>query len=276
MQVSAIENIEIELLLEALFKRYGYDFRSYARASVRRRIIQFMQHTDFQTISSMIPRLIHDESFFEKMVMEFSITVTEMFRDPSMYLSLRNNIIPVLKSYPFIKIWHAGCATGEEAYSLAILMEEEGLGEKATFFATDFNDAALGKAKEGIFDLSNVQQYTENYQKAGGRSSFSDYYHARYGAMAIKNALKEKITFANHNLVIDQVFSETHLICCRNVLIYFNRELQERVLGLFYDSLVNGGYLCLGLKESLLLSGFQKKFKEIDGKNKIFQKKPDA
>lgn len=207
------------------------------------------------------------------MVMEFSITVTEMFRDPSMYLSLRDNIIPVLKSYPFIKIWHAGCATGEEAYSLAILIEEEGLGEKATFFATDFNDAALGKAKEGIFDLSNVRQDTENYQKAGGRRSFSDYYHARYGAMAIKNALKEKITFANHNLVIDQVFSETHLICCRNVLIYFNRGLQERVLGLFYDSLVNGGFLCLGLKESLLFSGFQEKFKEIDGKNKIFQKK---
>jgi chemotaxis protein methyltransferase CheR len=276
MKESAIENIEIELLLEALFKRYGYDFRSYARASVRRRIIQFMQLTDFQTISSMIPRLIHDESFFEKMVMEFSITVTEMFRDPSMYLSLRNNIIPVLKSYPFIKIWHAGCATGEEAYSLTILIEEEGLGGKTTFFATDFNDVALGKAKDGIFDLSNVRQYTENYQKAGGQYSFSDYYHARYGAMAIKNSLKEKITFANHNLVIDQVFSETHLICCRNVLIYFNRELQERVLGLFYDSLVNGGFLCLGLKESLLFSGFQKKFKEIDRKNKIFQKNPDA
>ena len=272
MKLNKIENIEIELLLEAIFMRYGYDLRRYARASIRRRIVQFMQIADVPTISAMIPRLIHDEPFFEKLVIEFSITVTEMFRDPSMYLSLRQNVIPLLKSYPYIKIWHAGCATGEEAYSLAILMEEEGLGTRATFFATDFNDAALGKAKEGIFDLSNVQQYTKNYQQAGGKRSFSDYYHAHYGAMAIKNALKEKITFANHNLVTDQVFSETHLICCRNVLIYFNRELQERVLGLFYDSLVNGGYLCLGLKESLLFSGYQEKFKEIDRKNKIFQK----
>jgi len=273
MKSNNSENIEISLLLEAIFLRYGYDFRGYAKASIRRRIIQFMKMTKAGSISEMIPRLIHDESFFERMVREFSITVTEMFRDPSMFLSLRQNVMPFLKSYPFVRIWHAGCATGEEAYSLAILMQEEGLDQRGTLFATDFNDNALEKAKEGILELDNARLYAQNYQLSGGKGSFSDYHHARYGAMAINRALKEKITFANHNLVTDQVFSETHLILCRNVMIYFNKALQERVLGLFYESLVHGGFLCLGMKESLLFSKFQDKFKIIDQKNKIFQKK---
>ncbi len=273
MKPNDIENLEIKLLLDAVFGRYGYDFRGYARASIRRRILQFMGMTGVDSISDMIPRLIHDSSFFEKMVREFSITVTEMFRDPSLFLSLRQNILPLLKSYPFIRIWHAGCATGEEAYSLAILMQEEELGKKATFFATDFNDNALKKARDGIFELDHAKAYTQNYQQAGGKHSFSEYYHSRYGALAVKRALKEKITFANHNLVTDQVFSETHLILCRNVLIYFNKKLQERVLRLFYESLVHGGFLCLGMKESLLFSGYQDRFKVIDQKNKIFQKR---
>ena len=272
MKLSDIENLEIQLLLEAVYLRYGYDFRSYARASIRRRIIHFMHLTAADSIAAMIPQLIHDETFFEKMVREFSITVTEMFRDPLMFLTLRKEIIPLLRSYANIKIWHAGCATGEEAYSLAILMEEEELGRRTTFFATDFNDIALQKAKEGIFSLDNARQYSLNYQKAGGKVSLSDYYHAQYGSMVIKSELKSKITFANHNLVIDQVFTETHLILCRNVLIYFNKDLQERVLQLFYESLVYGGFLCLGTKESLLFSSYQGKFKEIDAKNKIYQK----
>ena len=272
MKLSDIENLEIELLLEAIYQRYGYDFRCYARASIRRRIIHFMHLTGADSIAEMIPPLIHDESFFEKMVREFSITVTEMFRDPPMFLALRKEIVPLLKSYANLKIWHAGCATGEEAYSLAILMEEEELGRRTTFFATDFNDIALAKAKEGIFSLNNARQYSLNYQMAGGKVSFSDYYHAQYGAMVIKNALKSKITFANHNLVIDQVFTETHLILCRNVMIYFNNDLQERVLQLFYESLVYGGFLCLGTKESMSRSKYQNKFKEIDTKNKIYQK----
>lgn len=272
MKQNQIENLEIDLLLEAIFLRYGYDFRNYARASIRRRILQFMNSVDAETVSEMIPLLIHDESFFEKMAREFSITVTEMFRDPSLFLSLRQNIIPLLKSYPFIKIWHAGCATGEEAYSLAILMKEENLADKTTFFATDFNDSALEKAKEGIFDLNNARKFSENYQQAGGKQSFSDYYHAKYGSLAITKELKKKIIFASHNLVMDQVFSETHLILCRNVMIYFNRNLQDRVISLFYESLVNGGFLCLGKKESLLFSKYQDKFKVIDSKNKIFQK----
>ena len=272
MTSNEVENLEIQLLLDAIFLRYGYDFRNYARASIRRRILQFMKDQRIAWVSEMIPRLIHDASFFEEMVRGFSITVTEMFRDPSLFLALRENILPLLKSYPYIKIWHAGCATGEEAYSLAVLMAEEGLGDRATFFATDFNDTALEKARQGIYSLDNARQYTLNYQLAGGRHSFSDYYYARYDALAMKSRLKEKITFANHNLVMDQVFTETHLILCRNVLIYFNKELQERVIRLFYESLTHGGFLCLGMKESLLFSSFQDKFKEIDSKNKIFQK----
>ena len=273
MKSNEIESLEIKLLLDAIFLRYGYDFRGYAKSSMRRRIIQFMQASGAASISEMIPCVIHDPAYFEKMAMEFSITVTEMFRDPSTFLSLRQNVLPVLKSYPFIKIWHAGCATGEEAYSLAIILEEEALNRRTTLFATDFNNQALKKAQEGILRMDMAKQYTRNYQLSGGKGSFSDYYHAHYGAMAIKHSLKENITFANHNLVTDGVFSETHLILCRNVMIYFNKELQERVLQLFYDSLVYGGFLCLGMKESLLFSKYQKKFKVIDQKNKIFQKK---
>jgi chemotaxis protein methyltransferase CheR len=239
MKLNEIESLELELLLQAIFLRYGYDFSGYARASIRRRVIQFMQSVGSASIADLIPKLIHDESFFEKLVREFSVSVTEMFRDPAMFHSLRKNILPLLKSYPFIKVWHAGCATGEEVYSLAILMQEEGLGERTTFFATDFNDASLEKAREGIIDLEKARLYTLNYQQSGGKGSFSDYYHARYGALAIRNSLKEKITFANHNLVTDQVFSETHLILCRNVLIYFNKELQKRVVQLFHESLVH-------------------------------------
>ena len=273
MKSNEIESLEIKLLLDAIFLRYGYDFRGYAKSSMRRRIIQFMQASGAASISEMIPCVIHDPAYFEKMAMEFSITVTEMFRDPSTFLSLRQNVLPFLKSYPFIKIWHAGCATGEEAYSLAIILEEEALNRRTTLFATDFNNQALKKAQEGILRMDMAKQYTRNYQLSGGKGSFSDYYHAHYGAMAIKHSLKENITFANHNLVTDGVFSETHLILCRNVMIYFNKELQERVLQLFYDSLVYGGFLCLGMKESLLFSKYQKKFKVIDQKNKIFQKK---
>lgn len=272
MKPSDIENLEIELLLDAIYLRYGYDFRSYARASIRRRVLHVMQLTGAESIAAMIPKLIHDESFFEKMVREFSITVTEMFRDPQMFLTLRKEITPLLKSYANIKVWHAGCATEEEAYSLAILMEEEELGKRTTFFATDFNDIALEKAKEGIFSLDKARQYSLNYQQAGGRVSLSDYYHAQYGSMVMNSGLKSKITFANHNLVIDQVFTEAHLILCRNVLIYFNKDLQEKVIQLFYESLICGGFLCLGTKESLLFSKYQDKFREIGVKSKIYQK----
>ena len=273
MKQSEIEDIEIDLLLEAIFSRYGHDFRQYAMASITRRVRQFLIKCGCTTISEMIPRLLRDETFFEQLLGQFSITVTEMFRDPSAYRSIRKNVVPLLRTYPFIKIWHAGCATGEEAYALAILLKEEGLYDKATIFATDFNDTALEKAREGIYSLENIQQSTKNYGKAGGTGAFSDYYQARYGSAAIDNALKKNITFANHNLVTDGVFSETHLVLCRNVLIYFDKELQNRVLGLFKDSLAPGGFLCLGSKESLMFSEVQDGFETIDGQWKIFRRK---
>ena len=272
MKLNDLEQLEIQLLLEAIFLRYGYDFRCYARASIRRRILQFKQRHNFASITAMLDRIVHDESCFELMVRDFSITVTEMFRDPPVFLSIRKNVVPVLKSHPYIKVWHAGCATGQEAYSLAILLQEEGLAKRTTLYATDFNDTALEKAKSGIYDLDSAQKYISNYQQAGGREPFSNYYSAHYGGMVMDRSLKEKITFANHNLVSDQVFSETHFIICRNVMIYFDKKLQNRVVQLFYESLVRCGFLCIGVKESLLFTGLNDAFKEIDPKNKIYQK----
>jgi len=273
MRKSEIENLEITLLLDAMYERYGYDFRDYARASVERRARQFLVKSGLNSISEMIPALLHDESFFQALVRDFSITVTEMFRDPQVYRMLIEKVIPVLNTYPFIKIWHAGCATGEEVYSLAILLKEQGVYDRATIFATDFNDEALEKAKQGIYHLENIKQCTLNYQKGGGTESFSQYYHAKYDSIAMDKSLRKKITFANHNLVTDQSFGEMHLILCRNVLIYFNKTLQNRALDIFNESLVPGGFLCLGNKESLLFWDKDKNYESVEDSAKIFQKK---
>ena len=221
----------------------------------------------------MIPKLLYDDDFAQAAIFDFSIAVTEMFRDPDFYQSVRRNVVPYLKTYPFVKIWHAGCATGEEVYSLAILLQEEGVYDRATIFATDFNDGVLDKAKEGIYALKDIRQYTSNYQKAGGTRSFADYYHAQYELAIMNQGLKDNITFASHNLVTDGVFGEMHLIFCRNVLIYFDRMLQNRVLGLFADSLNYGGFLGLGSKETLQFSEVAKYFKVIDDHTKIYQKR---
>jgi chemotaxis protein methyltransferase CheR len=268
------EAIELALFLEAIYLCYGYDFRSYAKASVRRRMHRILEKSGCASIGEMIPKLLNDEGFALQVIYEFSVAVTEMFRDPAFYLSVRNNILPYLKTYPFIKVWHAGCATGEEVYSLAILLQEEGLYDRATIYATDFNENVLDKAREGIYALKDIRQYTTNYQKAGGVRSFADYYHARYESAIMNPSLKTNITFASHNLVTDGVFGEMHLIFCRNVLIYFNKELQDRVLGLFADSLALGGFLCLGSKESIQFSSVAKRFKAIDERARIFQKQP--
>ncbi len=268
-----IEAIEIDLLLEAIFQRYGHDFRHYARASVERRVRQFLPRAGCAHISELVPKLLHDEAFFADFLGQFSVPVTEMFRDPFVYRSLRENVLPVLKTYPFIKVWHAGCASGEEAYSLAIMLKETGIYDKTTIYATDFNDRVLQKAREGIFDLGGMKLFTENYQKSGGTGSFSQYYHAEYGAIAMDQMLKQNMTFANHNLVTDGVFSEIHLILCRNVLIYFDRELQDQVLALFSEALVRGGFLCLGSKESVQFSRAGRDFRIIDAKAKIYQKR---
>lgn len=272
MKDNAAEKLEIELFLNALFQRYGYDFRDYAQASIKRRVRHILAKTAYRHISEMIPHLLYDEDFAHTVIQEFSIMVTEMFRDPDFYCAVRQNVVPYLKTFPFAKIWHAGCATGEEVYSLAILLQEEAIYDRATIFATDFNDAVLQKAREGIYDFQNMQSYTRNYQQAGGKQSFADYYHAQYNSAIMNQGLKHNITFANHNLVTDGVFSEMHLILCRNVLIYFNRTLQNRVLTLFADSLSYGGFLCLGTKETIDFSKVRDQFKVIDPRQKIYQK----
>ncbi|PJB46337.1 MAG: chemotaxis protein CheR [Deltaproteobacteria bacterium CG_4_9_14_3_um_filter_63_12] len=266
------EHIEIDLLLEAVFRRYGYDFRSYARASIERRTRVFQHTSGCATIAEMIPKVLYDEGFFSQLAQTLSVTVTEMFRDPFFYLSFRENVVPLLKTWPHFKVWHAGCATGEEVYSLAIVLKEEGLLERATLYATDFNDRSLSIAKEGIYDLDSLRKATESYQLAGGKKSFSLYYHAQYDAAAMDAELKKRLTFSNHNLASDHVFGDMQLILCRNVLIYFNRELQNRALGLFTESLVHGGFLCLGSKEELQFSSVRDEYVKLDPKAKIYKR----
>ena len=272
MDRAETERIEVELLLEAIFQRYGYDFRSYARASIERRVRHFLTTSGCGSVSELIPRVLHDEPFFSRLALSFSIPVTEMFRDPFFYAALRQEVVPLLKTWPHVKIWHAGCATGEEVYSLAIVLHEAGLLERATIYATDFNDAALGAAKEGIYGLAKLRQATENYQRSGGTASLSDYCHARYDAATMDGALRRRITFSNHNLVTDHAFGDMHLILCRNVLIYFNRELQNRALGLFTESLVHGGFLCLGSKEDLQFTQVSADYAAIDARARIYKR----
>jgi len=265
--------LEISLLLEAIYQKYGYDFREYSKAHINRRIINRMRLSGLEDVSQIQSKVLKDETFAHELLQDLSITVTEMFRDQDFYKSLRENVIPVLKTYPFIKIWHAGCATGEEAYSMAIIMQEEGLYDRTTIYATDFNQHALNKAKEGIFSNALMKEYTINYQLSGGKKSFSDYYNSNYDNVIMNQSLKKNIVWANHNLVTDSVFAEVHLVLCRNVLIYFNNSLQNKVQKLFYDSLINGGILCLGAKEGLRFTDFFEKYTELDKKQRIFKKK---
>jgi chemotaxis protein methyltransferase CheR len=273
MDTKEITEIELDLLLEAIFKRYGYDFRQYSMSSVRRRVSHFMELEKFTAITEVTLGILHDEALFQNLVRHFSVPVTEMFRDPDVYLTIREKIVPYLKTYPFFKVWHAGCATGEEVYSLAILLMEEGLYDRATIFATDLNEEALALAKSAIYPLDKIKSYTVNYQKAGGKQSFADYYHADHKFVKLSGALGKNITFARHNLASDYVFSDMHLVMCRNVLIYFNKDLQDRALGLFAESLLHDGFLCLGSKESIEFSESGKMFSRFDEKNKIFRKK---
>ncbi|MDZ4713643.1 MAG: CheR family methyltransferase [bacterium] len=265
--------LEIFLLLEAIYQKYGYDFRQYSKAHINRRIRNRMRLSGLEDISQIQSKVLKDETFAHELLQDLSITVTEMFRDQDFYKSLRKNVIPVLKTYPFIKIWHAGCATGEEAYSMAIIMQEEGLYDRATIYATDFNQHALNGAKEGIFSNALMKEYTINYQLSGGKESFSSYYTSYYDNIIMNQSLKKNIVWANHNLVTDSVFAEVHLILCRNVLIYFDNSLQNKVQKLLYESLINGGILCLGSKEGLGFTDFYEKYIELDKKQKILKKK---
>ncbi|PKP34251.1 MAG: chemotaxis protein CheR [Bacteroidetes bacterium HGW-Bacteroidetes-17] len=266
-------NIEIDLFLEAIFQKYGYDFRNYGKAHIKRRLLHRMQLSKAQSISEMQYKVLYEEAFFNLILKDFSINVTEMFRDPSFYKNVREEIIPILKTYPFIKIWHAGCSSGEEVYSMAILLMEEGLYDRTQIYATDFNHQILRKAKEGIYPISKIKEFTANYQKSGGTKSFSDYYMAKYESVIFNNELKKNIIFADHNLVTDKAFAEVHMIVCRNVLIYFNKDLQNQVLKLFTASLLPGGYLCLGTKETIRFSEANIYYHTIIDNEKIFKKK---
>ena len=268
-----IEKIEIELLLQAIYLKYGYDFRSYAKASIKRRILSRLSRSGLKSISEMQHSLLYDQRFFETLLLDFSINVTDMFRDPFFYRALRKKVIPVLRDQSFTKVWHAGCATGEEVYSMAILLKEEGLYEKTRIYATDNNQKAVKEAKDGVYPIDNIKQYTSNYQKAGGLASFADYYTAKYDSAIMKGALKKNIVFSDHNLATDAVFGEMDLIVCRNVLIYFSRDLQNRVFKLFRDSLCDGGFLCLGSKESIRFSEYSDDFEDVVTKEKIYRKK---
>jgi chemotaxis protein methyltransferase CheR len=264
---------EISLLLEDVHHKYGYDFRQYSKAHVTRRIMNKMRMSGLADVSQMQIKVLNDEIFAAELLQDLSITVTEMFRDKEFYKSLRENVVPFLKTYPFIKIWHAGCATGEEAYSMAIVMLEEGLYDRTTIYATDFNQQVLNEAKEGVFSNALIKEYTTNYQLSGGKESFSNYYTANYDNVIMNQSLKKNIVWANHNLVTDSVFSEVHLILCRNVLIYFDKQLQNKVQKLLFDSLINGGILCLGSKESLRFTDLNEAYTAIDIKQRIFKKK---
>ncbi len=264
---------DMDRLLVAVDTAHGYDFRNYSRASLNRRVDRFLRRNDFASIDDAIPVLVDDRQVFQSFVLDLTVVVTEMFRDPWVYRSIRRQVVPWLKTFPFVKIWHAGCATGEEVYAMAILLKEEGMTGRVQIYATDLNDAALAKAREGIYPVSCIRGYTQNYQKTGGTASFADYYHAKYSSAVMAHELRRNVVFANHNLVTDTVFGEMNMIMCRNVLIYFNRSLQDRVLQLFADSLCPGGLLCLGTKESLKFSSVSDRFEVLAKDEKLFKKR---
>ena len=265
--------IELKLLFEGIYLKYGYDFRNYSKAHLRRRVLNFLGRNKLETVTDLQNKVLRDSGFFREFLDELSINVTEMFRDPEFYLSFRENIVPKLKTYTFFKIWHAGCATGEEVYSLAILLHEEGLLGRCQIYATDFNRKVLKIAKEGVYQKSDMQNYESNYQKSGGKKKMADYYKSMYGSVMLDKMFSNRIVFSDHNLVTDSVFAEVNLIMCRNVLIYFEKQLQDKVLNLFHESLAPSGILCLGTKESLKFTSAEDKFDTIDPKFKLFKKK---
>jgi chemotaxis protein methyltransferase CheR len=273
MQQAEAERIEIDLLLEGVRRRYGYDFQHYSYASLKRRLEHARQEARVARFSEMLDPLLHDEDFFDTFLKSLSVSVTEMFRDPPFYRAVREKAAPILRTYPFVKIWHAGCATGEEVYSMAILLHEEGLLSRARLYATDFNKHSLDAAKKGVYPARAMAAHAANYRAAGGKADFSAYFSAGYDLAKMKDFLRERVTFSYHNLVTDGVFGEMNLVCCRNVLIYFDKVLQDRALALFADSLRHGGFLCLGSKETLHFSAAEKQFETVDAKQRIYKKR---
>lgn len=269
----SIEDLEIRLLLEALHQCYHYDFRAYAPASIKRRLRQLKDRLGFPNFSAMQQALLHDKAILPYVLGYLTVQVSEMFRDPAYFRTIREKVVPILRTYPSLKVWIAGCSSGEELHSFAILFREEGLEQRTMFYATDINQAALKAASDGIYGLDRIKLFTENHQKSGGKSSLSDYYNAAYGKAAFDRTLRERVVFSDHSLVTDSVFGEMHLISCRNVLIYFDRTLQDRALTLFKDSLVRKGFLGLGAKESIRFSKQTDAFLDFEQSERIYQKR---
>jgi chemotaxis protein methyltransferase CheR len=270
--VAEVEELELELLLEAIFRRYGFDFREYAPASLKRRIWRRIRLENLPTITALQERLLHDPTVMEKLLLDLSVNVTAMFRDPTFYTAFRKKVVPLLRTYPFTRIWVAGCSTGEEVFSLAIMLAEEGLYDRTRIYATDINEVVLEQAKSGVFPIDKMQEYTQNYIRAGGDRSFSEYYVARYDGAIFARSLLDNVVFAQHNLVSDRTFNEFNAILCRNVMIYFDRSLQNHVHDLFYDSLEMFGVLGLGHKESLRFTPREDRFEELDGQERLYRK----
>lgn len=264
--------IETELLLDAIYRKYHYDFRRYVRPPLERRLAQACPKFGCRTVTALQDRIIHDPMVFSALLDRLTIQFSEMFRDPSYFRSLREAVLPILRTYPSLKVWCAGCGSGEEAYSLAILFREEGLLERTTIYATDINRQALRKAESGIYDIDRIPGFSRNYQEAGASGSLSDYYTAAYGAATFDKSLQRHILFADHSLATDHVFSEVHLISCRNVLIYFDRELQSHCIGLFDEALCHRGFLGLGAKETLRSTKWANRFEPIAPQDRIFRK----
>jgi chemotaxis protein methyltransferase CheR len=267
-----VEDLEIHLLLEGIQHVYGYDFREYALSSIKRRLTHWLAESEFDTFSEAQSRLLRDRSLFENLLCGITVNVTEMFRDPAFFKVVREQVVPFLKTYPFVKIWHAGCSSGEEAYSMAILLNEEGMEGRYRMYATDINEAVLHTAEEGVMPLSEMQRFTRNYQLSGGTASFANYYTARYDRAVLTTSLKKNIVFAAHNLATDAAFGEMNMILCRNVMIYFKHSLKERCLKLFDDSLLAGGFLCLGSKETLEKKVAGAAYEELEPTKRIYRK----
>jgi chemotaxis protein methyltransferase CheR len=267
-----VEEIEIQLLLEGIYRFYGFDFRNYAISSLRRRVRKILEVEQLTSISALQDRVLHDSESMERFLLGITVNVTSMFRDPGFFLTFRQRVVPLLRTYPYIRIWHAGCSEGQEVYSMAILLEEEGLYHRCRIYATDTNELVLKRAKSGIYPLKLMQDYTQLYLQAGGRRSFSEYYTAAYDSAIFRASLKENIVFSQHDLATDRSFNEFNIILCRNVLIYFDRNLQARVYQLFHDSLCTFGILALGRQESLRLNPYASEYEQIERSEKIYRR----
>ncbi len=269
---SDLERLEMELLLLAIYRHHGFDFRAYAPASLHRRIRRHLEAAHVSTISGLTELILHEPAALQRLLHDLSVNVTAMFRDPSFFAEFRNTVVPLLRTYPTVRIWHAGCSTGEEVYAMSILLEEEGLSERCRIYATDMDSTVLDHAQQGIFPLSRMKEYTSNYFLAGGKRSLSDYYTAKYDGALFAPRLSKNVLFTQHNLAMDRCFSEFNVIVCRNVLIYFDRTLKDHSLGLFSESLATLGVLCLGRKESLRFTAFEAEFNALSERERIFRR----